>query len=60
MPKNVIMHAGPSILSIASSIPRRSDKASMISTAAAHFVVAGGPIVINCLGSAKPIRCHAV
>ena len=47
MPKNVIMHAGPSILSVASGMPRRSDKASMISSAAAHFVVAGGPIVIK-------------
>ena len=47
MPKNVITHAGPSILSVASGMPRRSDKASMVSSAAAHFVVAGGPIVIK-------------
>ena len=41
------MHAGPSILSVASGMPRRSDKASMISSAAAHSGVAGRPIVIK-------------
>ena len=48
MPRNVIMHAGPSILSVASGMPRRSDKASMISSAAAAYSgVAGRPIVIK-------------
>ena len=44
MPKNVIMHAGPSILSVASGMPRRSDKASMISSAAAHLKLQVGQL----------------
>ena len=39
MPRNVIMDAGPSVLSVACE--------SMLSSAAAHSGVAGGPIVIK-------------
>ena len=47
MPRNVIMHAGPSVLSVDCGMPNRSDKESMLSSAAVHSGVAGGPMVIK-------------